>query len=275
MTVRALVTGASSGLGEQFARLLAAEGYQIHLVGRDSARLAAVGQVCGELSGEPAVMSRVDLDEEESLYGFCRRVAADPPDFLVNCAGIARAPLFWEDSDKAQRELLTVNYFAPNCLIRAVLPALMAKGEGDILNVASVDGLVPGDPDMGYAASKAALVSLTRSLSIQLAGTGVRVSATCPGFVPTRIHETAGLGKVTLPWFLWRSADTVAADALCRHRRGQVVNVPSASYRAIYRAYRLVPARWSAAVVRAFHSGSIEQPTGVPGDRKGGTPVRP
>jgi short-subunit dehydrogenase len=264
MVLRALVTGASSGLGEQYARLLSQEGYQVELVARNPERLMAVARACGELSARPAVVTQVDLSDGTALHDLCRRSAADPPEFLVNCAGVARAPRFWEDSDEAQRELLMVNYHAPSCLIRAVLPFMIARGGGDILNVASVDGLIPGDPDMGYSASKAALICLTSSLATQLSGSGVRISATCPGFIPTRIHERAGIEKVTLPWFLWSSADKVASQSLLRHRRGEVINIPGASYRALYRAYQMLPRRWSGWAVRQFHARSIEQPPSGP-----------
>jgi len=187
----ALVTGASSGLGARFARVLWAAGACVVITGRRSERLMSLAAELDDalwLAGDLTETSHVDNLVKSTLERHERI------DILVNCAGQADVAPLEEDSIASIRRMIEINLIAVIALSQAVGKAMLAQSGGNIINLASIFGIVaPGDQPMtGYAASKGAIVNLTRDLAAQWADRGVRVNAIAPGFFPT---EMTGMMK--------------------------------------------------------------------------------
>ena len=187
----ALVTGASSGLGEQFARVLTAAGASVVLTARRHDRLAALSEELGN-----ALWVAGDVTDDSHIYALVEKAAERHGriDILVNCAGIAEVAPLEEESLENIRRMIAVNLTAVIALNQAVGRLMLAQKSGNIVNLASMFGLVaPGDrPMTGYAATKSAIVNHTRDLAAQWATRGVRVNAIAPGFFPT---EMSGMLK--------------------------------------------------------------------------------
>jgi short-subunit dehydrogenase len=177
---RCLVTGASSGIGRSVARRLADEGAHVFTLGRDAGALGGIG--------EQAIVA--DLTEPEAW----RRVAAEAGevDILVNNAGAGWAGAFREIEPAEVEHLVALNLVAPILLARALVPGMVARGHGCIVNVASIVAHTGGKEEAVYAATKGGLVAFSESLRQELAGTPVRVSVVSPGVVDTPFFERRG-----------------------------------------------------------------------------------
>jgi NAD(P)-dependent dehydrogenase (short-subunit alcohol dehydrogenase family) len=185
----AVVTGASSGLGERFARVLAAAGARVVLAAR---RLERLERLASELDGAVPVVCDLSCPEQLELPVQAAVRACGRVDVLVNNAGIERSRPALEESVESFREVLEVNLVAPFALARAAARDIISRqGAGSIVNIASVLGLVGvGRPPQGaYTASKGGLINLTRELSAQWAHQGVRVNAIAPGFFASQMTE--------------------------------------------------------------------------------------
>lgn len=239
----ALVTGASAGLGAAFARRLASEGCDLILVARTESTLA---EVAGQLSRQYGVECEVlpaDLSNIRQCAQVERRLADDnrPVEILVNNAGFGNLQQFTKSDVDDEERMLRVNVRAVMRLAHAALPGMLRRGHGDILNVSSVAGFLPNSGGSTYTASKAYVTSLADSLALDVAGTGVRVSAVCPGFIRSKFHERQGTDTSKIPRQLWLDADVVVATALRDHRRGKVISVPGATYKSVIAATRMIP----------------------------------
>lgn len=247
-----LVTGGTAGIGAAFARRLAAEGSDLILVARDTARLEAVASELRTRFGVAVHALPADLTTDEGCGAVADRLrAGEPPvDLLVNNAGAGLAGMFWAHPLDAEERLLALNVTAVLRLTHAALPGMLERGRGDVLNVSSVAGFVPGGTAATYGASKAWVTSFSEALAEDVAGTGVRVSAVCPGFTRTEFHERSGTDVRRLPGPLWLRADDVATVALRDHRRGRAVCIPGVGYQTLVAASRMAP-RWLVRRVRA------------------------
>jgi short-subunit dehydrogenase len=188
----AIVTGASSGIGERIARRLAARGYRTVLVARRADRLEGLAE---ELSAHaPSAAVPLDLAAAAGVEpAFARIVAAHgPADVLVNNAGFGRYGTFLEHADAEHRSLMEVNYFAAVAAIRAVLPGMIGRRAGHVINIASMSTKMGPWGHAGYAAAKAALVSLTQTLAGEHEGDGVHFSYVNPGIVDTGYFDHLG-----------------------------------------------------------------------------------
>lgn len=250
MTGTALVTGASSGLGAEFARQLAARGADVVLVARDRAALAAVADGIRASHGSRVEVLAADLLDAEDLAAVEARAAAGV-DVLVNNAGFGLDLSFdTTDVDDEVRHL-RLHVEVALRLTHAALPAMLARGGGRIVNVASVAGFVPRGT---YGAVKGWLISFSRWANVAYGPRGVSVTAVCPGFVHTNFHERLGLppGQEGVPPGMWLDAATVVREGLRDAARGRAVSIPSLRYKLLVAASRLLPDR---VVVRAAARG--------------------
>jgi short-subunit dehydrogenase len=179
----ALLTGASGGLGGYLARTLSGEGVRLLLSGRDEAKLAAAAASLAPTAPEPTVMP-ADLAEPWAATELAARAtAAGPVDILVNNAGIELVEPFERSREDDLERIIAVNLRAPISLTRALAPGMLERGEGHVVNVASLAGRLPPAYSAAYAATKAGLIAFTHSLRGEFAGRPVGFSAICPGFV--------------------------------------------------------------------------------------------
>ncbi|MGN8026133.1 SDR family NAD(P)-dependent oxidoreductase [Microbacterium sp. 22242] len=246
----ALITGASAGLGAEFARQLAARGADLVLVARSQDALDALA---AELTASRGVVVEVivaDLAREDGVGRVASRIsdAQRPIDLLVNNAGFG-LPLQFADNDIADEvRHLRVHVEAPMRLMHAALGVMRGRG-GRIVNVASVAGFISRST---YSACKRWLIGFSRWANDEYARDGVTVTALCPGFVHTTFHERMGLGagEEGVPAFLWLDAPYVVRAGLRAAARGRGVVIPSLRYRAMIAGSRLVPRSLTTRIAR-------------------------
>lgn len=232
MSRRALVTGASAGLGVEFARQLAARGIDLLLVARREERLA---RVAAELSSVDVRIFPADLGDRSAPAALERFVGEQglQVDYLINNAGSAGPGLLEEPDWNRQAEFLELMMLSAAQLCRRFIPAMVERGFGRVVNVSSFAGRLARPAGGNYGPAKAYLIALSEELALMLRGTGVHVSALCPGFVHTDFHETAGLleMKRRLPSFLWYDAESVVREGLDAVERGVAIRVSGRLYR--------------------------------------------
>lgn len=226
MSKLALVTGATSGIGGAFAERLAAEGYDLVIVGRRQDRLEQFAAAHPEVKVQTVAADLSTTAGVEAVAAVC---ANEPLTMLVNNAGVAHyMPLAELPAEKAT-ELLGVKVLAPTLLTRAVVAGMQERGEGTIINVAGMIAFSGPAPHSVmprravYGGSLAYLVAMSQTLSAELEGTGVRVQVVCPGVVATEFHERQGLDLSSVPRM---TADDVVTASLRGLELGETVCAP-------------------------------------------------
>lgn len=224
----ALVTGASSGIGARFASHLAGCGYALVLVARRQDRLVALAEKLKQQHGVAVEVLAADLTDAADL----ERVAAcagQPGNLalLVNNAGFGLTGPYAESDVDRQIDMIELHAIASVRLMRAVLPGMIARRHGGIINISSMAAFFPLPNNANYAATKAYLKVFTQSLHQELKGSGVRVQALCPGFTRTEFHDTLESDpRKGIPGFMWMPADMVVASSLEALARDQVICIP-------------------------------------------------
>ncbi|GAA1583880.1 SDR family oxidoreductase [Leucobacter aridicollis] len=238
----ALITGASSGLGAEYATQLAARGEHLVLVARDGEALEALAADLRAKYGVDVEVLAVDLLDADGLGRVVARLEArsNPVGTLVNNAGFG-LPLEFETNDvEAEARHLRLHNEVPMRLMHAALQGMLARGSGRILNVASVAAFIPRST---YSAVKQWLVTFSRWANGRYRSRGVTVTAVCPGYTHTNFHERLGLppGEEGIPGWMWLSAPRVVADSLRDLERGKAISIPSAKYKLLVAAARVAP----------------------------------
>ena len=246
----ALITGASAGLGVEFARQLARRRADLVLVARST---DALESVAAELRSEYGIAVEIlvaDLSEAADVDRVADRLgdASDPVDLLINNAGFG-LPLQFADNDiDDEVRHLRVHVEASMRLMHAALGSMRGRG-GRIINVASVAGFISRST---YSACKSWLIGFSRWANVEYASDRVSVTAVCPGFTHTTFHERMGLapGHEGVPAFMWLDARDVVREGLRDAARGKAVSIPSLRYKAIVAIARLLPSSVTSGVAR-------------------------
>ncbi|HXQ28227.1 MAG TPA: SDR family oxidoreductase [Gemmatimonadales bacterium] len=197
-TGTALITGASSGIGAEFAKLYAAAGYDLVLVARRLARLEEIGADLTRRHGVRCEAVELDLSDREAPRTLAARLPNASVDVLVNNAGFGRVGAFADSDPAAVERMIAVNISALTALTRLFVPAMVSRGRGGVLNVASTAGFVPGPLMAVYYATKAYVISFTEALAEELRGSGVRVTVLCPGPTTTEFQTVSGMQSARL-----------------------------------------------------------------------------
>ena len=252
----AVVTGASAGIGREFCEQLAERGHDLLLVARDAGRLGALKTDLEGRRGIRAEVHPADLSLEADIVRLAERLAqGEAPALLVNNAGFGTRGTLLEVQPDLQAAMVRLHALAPMRLTMAVLPGMVRRGGGAVVNVSSVAGFIHSAGNVNYCATKAYLTNFTEGLAAELRGTGVQAQALCPGFTHTEFHQRMRVGTGGLPRMAWMSAASVVRASLrSLDRRGPVVCVPGLGYKLLVPLIRLTPRPvlgWAIALRRA------------------------
>ena len=254
----AIVTGASSGIGEAIARDLAGRGHGVTLVARRAEKLATLAESLGTTGVRVEVLP-CDLSDREARAGLLERVEALGliPDILVNNAGLSTLGAIVTADPDAETNMIEVDVMAVADLCVRFLPGMVERRRGAVLNVASTAAFQPLPGQAGYAACKAFVLSYTRSLAGELRGSGVSITALCPGPVETGFAEAAGISdedaEASLPSFMWESSETVAKVGVDALAKGRVVAIPGVANQAVAGLAHLTPKRLLVPILARQH----------------------
>ncbi|MGW4498680.1 SDR family NAD(P)-dependent oxidoreductase [Micromonospora sp. NPDC004336] len=247
---RALITGATAGIGAAFARRLASEGWDLVLVARDAARLADTAAELTARHGRQVETIPADLSTDDGCAAVERRLADGSVELLVNNAGISLNTPFLRSSAEDEARLLRLNVHAVMRLTLAALRPMTERRRGAVINVSSVAGFGAVMPGSTYSASKAWVTNFSESVGQSARPFGVRVMALCPGYTRTEFHDRAGINMSKTPEWMWLRADDVVAEALRDLRKGKLVSVPAWKYKLAVAGLRHAPRRLLEAVAR-------------------------
>ena len=238
----ALVTGATAGIGHEFARQLAGRGHDLVLVARDAERLTEVAAELETAYGVAVEVLPADLTEREQLARVERRVADPeaPVELLVNNAGFGLRQRFLDNDVEDEQAMLDVLVTAVLRLSHAALGAMSERGHGGLINVSSVAAFLPRGT---YSAAKAWVNSFGEWAAGEYRDRGITVTTLCPGFTRTEFHSRMQVSQDSAPDFMWLDADALVRRALADFDRGRVLSVPGAQYRTITALSRAVPNR--------------------------------
>jgi len=244
----ALITGASSGIGEALARRFAEGGYQLVLVARSGDKLKRLAADLSAAHGVKAWVAVTDLAQPDAAKKLAAAMKRNrrPIDVLVNNAGVLGHGAFVDMTSAKHQQLIDLNVTGLTAMLAHFVPPMVARGHGRVLNVASIAAFQPVPSLATYAATKAYVLSLTESLSEELKGSGVSITALCPGITATSMLDAAQQASqqlTKLPGFVVGSAEAVADEGFEACVRGEVIRVPGALNLAAILAARATP-KW-------------------------------
>lgn len=236
MTRKALVTGASSGIGEEFSRQLAGRGYDMVLTARRSERLSALAAELAQRHGVRVETLVADLSDPDGIAAVETRSGAGDVDLLVNNAGFGIGKKFAHAGLHGQQAMLSVHVIAPMRLMHAVLPGMIERRGGGVINVASIAAFISLPTEANYAATKAYLVRFSRAVHGEVRRSGITVQALCPGFTVSEMHNNPTTGQFERrgPAFLWSDAASVVSASLRDFDRRKSLCVPGGINKIVY-----------------------------------------
>lgn len=239
----AVVTGASAGIGKVFCQRLAGRGYDLIVVARDGNRLEAMRQDLEQRHGVAVEVFPADLTIDTDVSLLAERISRSMQlALLVNNAGFGSQGRLADASPAQQEAMLRLHVLAPMRLAQAALPVLLKNGRGAIVNVSSVASFLYSAGNVNYCATKAYLTTFSEGLAAEVAGTGVKVQALCPGFTHTEFHQRMKVDVGEVPRWMWMPADRVVETSLQNlERGGPVICIPGLRYKLMVFLLRLVP----------------------------------
>ena len=226
----ALITGPTSGIGRGFAEEFARRGFNLVLVARDEARMSALAVELESAYGIACEVLPADLTVRADVDRVAARLAdaSRPVGALVNNAGFGLNRSFLSGSVDDEQRMVDVLITAVMRLTRAAVPGMVERRTGMVINISSVASWITGGT---YAAAKAWVTVFSESLAQELDGTGVRVTAVCPGFVHTEFHERAGIDMTSMPEWMWLDVPQVVSQAMRDVARSRPVSVAGPQYK--------------------------------------------
>ncbi len=252
----ALVTGASSGIGEAFARRLAEEGFGLVLVARRKDRLEALAAELRASFGVFVEVLVADLARHDEIDRVADKIRGlETLEMLINNAGFGVPGPFAEVDLERNLDMISVHVVATMCLCRAALPGMIRRKCGAIINVSSVAAFMPLPQSATYCSTKAFIKLFSETLSLELKGAGVRVQALCSGFTVTGFHDTpehARFNRSAIPKMMWITSEQVVSASLKALAHDQRVCIPGFKNRALV---ALLKNRITAPVIRAMSRG--------------------
>jgi short-subunit dehydrogenase len=236
----ALVTGATAGIGFSYAQLLANEGFDLVLVARDLPRLNKVAKELAKANGIKAETLKADLTKPSQLAKVEKRLASNskPIEVLINNAGFGIKDSFVDSALVKEQELLDVLVTAPMRLTHSVLPQMLKRDSGVIVNVSSVASFIAGGT---YSAAKSYLTVFSEYLHTELRDTNIKVSALCPGFTRTEFHARGKMKMTGLPNYMWLTTDQVVRKSWRDVKAGKVICIPGLQYLILCTIARIAP----------------------------------
>ena len=237
----ALVTGATAGIGESFTRLLASKGYNVALVARDEARLHERAAGLREKFGVQTFVLPADLSTNEGCASVEDYIKTYEIDVLINNAGFGINKAFSASDITAEQQMFDVLIRTPMRLMHTAIPRMKQRNSGTIINVSSVAGFIAGGT---YSASKSYLTVLSESLNTELASSGVKVSALCPGFTRTEFHERGRMKMGGLPKFMWLNSDKLVEQSWIDAVANKPVSIPGWQYKLLVAVISTVPRKF-------------------------------
>jgi short-subunit dehydrogenase len=224
----ALITGASTGIGAVYADRLARRGYDLILVARDGAKLDTLAAQLQAATGRKVSTLQADLTASAGLRAVEQRLQEDGSiAMLVNNAGMGATAKLVDSDPQALDDMINLNVLALTRLTRAVVPAMVARGKGTIVNIASIVAVAPELLNGVYGGSKAYVLALTQSMQHELGDKGIRVQAVLPGAIGTPFWDRAGLPVEHLPSAIVMTPESLVDAALAGLDLGEVVTLPS------------------------------------------------
>ena len=234
----ALVTGASVGIGESFTRLLAAKGFNIVLVARDEARLHERAAGLREKFGVQTFVLPADLATKSGVKSVEKYIQTYEIEVLINNAGFGLNKAFTRSDLGDEQDMLNVLVRTPMRLMHVILPRMKERRSGTIINVSSVASFIAGGT---YSAAKSYLTVISESLNAELKGTGVKISALCPGFTRTEFHKRGRMKMNGLPSFMWLDADTLVAKSWKDAQSNKPISIPGWQYKLLVAFIAITP----------------------------------
>jgi len=228
----AMVSGASSGIGESYARLLASLGYDLMIIARRKDRLESISEEIKNEYGVSVTVLQGDLCSENDVSRI-EKIARDSNDLsvLINNAGFGTLGPFVDVDINKSLNMIDLHVTAPTRLVKAALPGMIARREGVIVNVASAAPFLPVSGNVIYNGTKSYLIAFSECLQLEVKDAGIRVQALCPGFTRTGFHSVDEYKNVdfsTIPAFLWTTSDKVVAQSWQALGKKKVVFIPGA-----------------------------------------------
>ena len=237
----ALVTGATVGIGESFTRLLASKGYNVVLVARDEARLHERAAGLREKYGVQTFVLPADLSTNEGCASVEDYIKTYEIDVLINNAGFGINKAFSASELVAEQQMFDVLIRTPMRLMHTVIPGMKQRNSGTIINVSSVASFIAGGT---YSAAKSYLTVLSESLNTELASSGVKVSALCPGFTRTEFHQRGRMKMKGLPRFMWLNSDKLVEQSWNDAVANKPVSIPGWQYKLLVAIISIAPRKF-------------------------------
>lgn len=242
MQPTAIITGATGGLGEAFAHKLAQCHYDLLLTGRNTSRLQELKQIIEQQYNTQVKIISADLTVRDDLQRLIQAIhQLDNVEILVNNAGFGNHQNFFESDFADQEQLLQIHVAVTTRLVHEVVPRMVEKHKGFIINVSSLAAFLPSGESYFYCASKAFMVTFSECLHIDLKKMGICTQVLCPGFVNTGFHQHQNTSKQVDYQWLWMNPKDVIKSSLQSLDRQKVLCIPGFFNRCIYFVSRLIP----------------------------------